>query len=163
MSLSFWDLNNIRNSFFCACFTGQKLKGRNKNYFFHDCIEHLKELEIKCLESFHDALATNYSLVLSPSQLLFPRKKGKGILVVLKNTCGFHLNAKEFVILKINFYYFMYNPVLVFLCLFSCNRFVLYSEYICTDKNTWMYPKCTTWKQQWWFLRFRQLHFVSVT
>lgn len=97
------------------------------------------------------ALPTNCCLVLSPSQFHFPWKRGREILVV-----GFRLNAKQAVILTITLYYFMYHSILVFLYFFSYNKLVLYSGYIFMYKNTWMYPKCT-WKQQWWFLKLRQL------
>lgn len=149
MSLSFQDLYNVRNYFFCACFTGRKMKYRKKSHFFHGYVEHLKRTRNWVSRVL--ALPTNYCLVLSPSQFHFLWKRGREILVA-----GFRLNAKQFVILKIILYYFMYHSILVFLYVFSYNKLVLYSGYICMYKNTWMYPKCT-WKQQWWFLKLRQL------
>lgn len=90
-----------------------------------------------------------------PPHTSFPRKERQGNFSSFKNTCGFHWNAKQSVILKITLYYLTCHSILVFLCFFSCNKLVLYSEYICTYKNTCLYPKCT-WKQQRWFLMLRQ-------
>lgn len=143
MSLSFQDLSSIRNYFLCAYFTGRNLKYRNKSDFFHGYTEHVKAQGTEDPESFCDALPTNYSLVLSLSHFL-SQKKRQGNSCSFENTCRFCLNAKQFVILKITLYYLTYHSIL---CSYASSLTTnlecvcTYSGYICTHKNTCLYPK----------------------
>lgn len=71
-----------------------------KSGIFHGFTVHLKELEIEYSEPLHDALFRDYCVV--PLTIPFPQKARQSF----KNTCEFHLKAKQFVILKTILYYF---------------------------------------------------------
>lgn len=91
----------------------------------------------------------------SPHNFFSPKKRSKEVSVILKIPVG-SIWMPSGLWFWITLHCFTYHSGLVFLCFFSCNKLVLYSEYICVCENTFVCPKCP-WKHQWRFPRFRQL------
>lgn len=101
--------------------------GKKKLYFlwFHSAFERTTDYS----ESLHDALFTDYCIV--PLTIPFPQKARQ----VLKILVSFIWKPSNLWFWKPSFITLHSHSILVFLCFFSYNKLVLFSEYICTYKT----------------------------